>query len=63
MWVFKKGGSGMRNEIFYSELSPIKVPEYKSKLIYGNYSIMLTIKPNFFMKLFLKVLGVKVEVE
>ena len=61
MWFLEKGGSGM-NEIRIDErLSDIVLPEYKSSLVYGNVRMYLTKKPNLFMRLFLKILGVEVE--
>ena len=49
------------NEIRIGELSNIALPEYKSSLVYGNIRVNLTKKPNLFMRLFLKLLGVEVE--
>ena len=60
MWFLEKGGSGM-NEIRNDRLSNIVLPEYKASLVYGNVRFNLTKKPNLFMRLFLRLLGVKVE--
>ena len=50
------------NEIRIDErLSNIALQEYKASLVYGNVRINLTKKPNLFMRLFLKLLGVEVE--
>ena len=60
MWFLEKGGSGM-NEIRTGRLADIALPEYKASLVYGNIRVNLTKKPNLFMRLFLKLLGVEVE--
>ena len=60
MWFLKKGGSGM-NEIRKDDrISSITLPEHKTKLVFGDVEFYLTKKPNLFMRLFLKLLGVKV---
>lgn len=49
------------NEIRTDErLSNIVLPEYKASLVYGDVRFYLTKKPNLFMRLFLKLLGVGV---
>ena len=60
MWFLEKGGSGM-NEIRTGRLADVVLPEYKASLVYGNVRMYLTKKPNLFMRLFLKILGVEVE--
>ena len=48
------------NEIRTGRLADVVLPEYKASLVYGNVRMHLTKKPNIFMKLFLKLLGVEV---
>lgn len=51
------------NEPFISiKIDHTLLVEYKAQLTYGNFILKLVNKPNIFMRLFLKIIGIKVKI-